>query len=85
MGTGDALSSLSSLTGMALGHIRITSHDAGKVIHAKQAYRTLQYPWHYTLYTARNYPSPADCLSGLLDKVHAIAEGRLKPSPDTPV
>lgn len=81
----DALDALSVLTSMALGHIRITSQDAGKVVYAKAALRSEAWPWHYVLYTGTSYPSPASYLSGLLLKLDDVAAGRLRPSPDTRV
>lgn len=78
-----ACAALVGLTQMALRHVRITSHDAGKSIFAKAGISTERWPAHYVLHTSHNYALPADYLSGLLDKVHAVEEGRLRPSPDT--
>ena len=77
-----ACHALSTLATYPLGHIRLSYQDTGKVVYAKAAIRTSQWPKHYVLYTGTNYSSPADHLPGLLDKVEAVYEGRLRPSPD---
>lgn len=74
---------LSQLTADSLRHIRFVAQDGGKTIYAKAGIATPQYPRHYLLYVATGYATPADFVPGLLDKVHAFHEGRLRPSPDT--
>lgn len=81
-GTCNACAALSQLTSLGLDHIRIKAEDAGKVVAAKAAIRTAQWPRHYVFYKALHYPSTANYLSGLLGKVEAVARGELRPSPD---
>lgn len=78
-----ACSALSVLTSLSLRHVRFVGKDGGRTVYAKAGIGSRRWPNHYVLYTATNFATPADFLPGLLDKVHAVDEGRLKPSPDT--